>query len=276
MPRCRPQAGCFELERKGSPATETSIVARAVDERRGEVGVAEHRDAVEGRAPPQHHQQIVGVTSQRGVGLGVITGDDVPPPSSGRTVHSPSASVQCRCTLPASGAVSAAASGKKNSRNSSIPSAASSAVEYGARDRRRARRRRGGRPSRGPSAASPRQRRAAASTSTPPSPGRCRTARGAARRRARWRTWHGGERLVDGQSGARPLRVRRSGRLGRPLANDPAPEVVHLADVPDEVGGRPLRAARHGRLRIGAAGRREQSGRLVVQRGEEAGCDPSP
>ena len=34
-------------------------------------------DGVERRAPPQHHQQVVGVTAQGGVALGVLAGDGV-------------------------------------------------------------------------------------------------------------------------------------------------------------------------------------------------------
>ncbi len=84
------------------------------------------------------------------------------------------------------------------------------------------------------------------------------------------------ERLVGGQAVAGPLRVDVAVRLGRALAHDPSPEVVDLADVPHEVGGRPVRAAGHRRLRVGAAGRRQQRGRLVVEHRQEVVADPSP
>ena len=161
---------------------------------------------------------------------------------------------------------------RKNSRNSSMPSAASS----------------GGRRCSTPSGVlgvdavhcrlvghppgRPRRRRAAVSTTTLVSPGRCRRARGTARRRARWRTWRRRRTLRRRVAGTGSLRVDVVLGMQGLLANDPAPEVVDLTDVPDEIGRRPLRAPRHGRQRIGAAGRRQQGGRLVVQRGQEAGA----
>src|SRR6266511_4256916 len=72
-----------------------------------------------------------------------------------------------------------------------------------------------------------------------------------------------GEQLAVWRAGQRALHL---GAVGGALLDDAPPEVVHPADVPDEVADGPARAGGDRRLRAGALGRIGEQGSFAPQR----------